>query len=561
SEAVSDFNRAAELNPSDSKVYINRGVSRAALYDYSGAIEDYDNAIALDPNSAMAYYNRGNARLHIGDYVHAIDDYDKSIALDPYYKTAYINRGNAKVEVGNLVGSFSDYSIAIEIDHNCADAYANRARTLDELGRHVEALDDINMAIRIQPDRGDFYLYRALIKRSDFNYDEVIEDLYLAQRYDPNNFNIQFWIRELSAKSGHGDSFSLDDVDSLGHDGDDDIKNAILGLAECVAKILSHSRDYSCESVAHYTKTMVAHKLVVGKANVADLSEADSNNKLRYSNAVYMNDPDEGSVLFSYLKHHIGDDIIDELYAARSSNVYLGSFMPAPKSQTYTHEDDLIMWRTYGRGDNGEDAAGCSLVISGDFFDKHPEDAVYLMRDSKQIESIDHRLYKVLYYDAKRGSNRIFRNFDLNRMERESMDEVALNSDMEKLTEYVRLLIDMLKRTDDVRKISEIRNGLTGYLDRIRYLFKLSDYSFEKELRVIQYVFPDKSSSEIKLSDGSPPLRPYIESSKSVSPYLEKVILGPKVPNPRHWVYLELILKAQNPSHPIQVIPSACRYQ
>ena len=33
------------------------------LKDYNGAISDYNKAIELDPNDADAYYNRGNLKV------------------------------------------------------------------------------------------------------------------------------------------------------------------------------------------------------------------------------------------------------------------------------------------------------------------------------------------------------------------------------------------------------------------------------------------------------------------------------------------------------------------
>ena len=41
------------------KEYFNSGYDKAEAKDYYGAISDYNKAIELDPNDAAAYYNRG----------------------------------------------------------------------------------------------------------------------------------------------------------------------------------------------------------------------------------------------------------------------------------------------------------------------------------------------------------------------------------------------------------------------------------------------------------------------------------------------------------------------
>ena len=57
--AISDYNKAIEINPNLADAYLNRGVSKDELKDFNGAISDYNKAIEINPNLAVAYYNRG----------------------------------------------------------------------------------------------------------------------------------------------------------------------------------------------------------------------------------------------------------------------------------------------------------------------------------------------------------------------------------------------------------------------------------------------------------------------------------------------------------------------
>ena len=64
-----------------SEEYLNRGVSKDDLQDYTGAIADYTKAIEIDPNLAQAYYNRGLSKYNLQDYYGACQDARKAQEL------------------------------------------------------------------------------------------------------------------------------------------------------------------------------------------------------------------------------------------------------------------------------------------------------------------------------------------------------------------------------------------------------------------------------------------------------------------------------------------------
>ena len=80
----------------DAKYYFEQGDAKYDLEDYRGAISDYNKAIELNPKYADAYFNRGTAKGNLEDHRGAISDYNKAIELNPQSAVAYNNRGNAK---------------------------------------------------------------------------------------------------------------------------------------------------------------------------------------------------------------------------------------------------------------------------------------------------------------------------------------------------------------------------------------------------------------------------------------------------------------------------------
>ena len=53
--ALTDFNKAAELKPDDSKVFYERGIVKYQKGDKTGALADINRTIQLNPNNAKAY--------------------------------------------------------------------------------------------------------------------------------------------------------------------------------------------------------------------------------------------------------------------------------------------------------------------------------------------------------------------------------------------------------------------------------------------------------------------------------------------------------------------------
>ncbi|HEY8561074.1 MAG TPA: TonB family protein [Pyrinomonadaceae bacterium] len=81
--AITDYNKAIELNPKEPDVFFSRGLAYFNKQSYTPAIADFDKVIELDPKEAMAYFKRGNALEKTGSFERALTDYRKAVELDP----------------------------------------------------------------------------------------------------------------------------------------------------------------------------------------------------------------------------------------------------------------------------------------------------------------------------------------------------------------------------------------------------------------------------------------------------------------------------------------------
>ena len=70
-EAISFYCKSLGVNPNDSKIYFNRGVSYLYLDSFINAIYDFNKAITLDPKIGIYYHNKGLAHHLINEDIEA----------------------------------------------------------------------------------------------------------------------------------------------------------------------------------------------------------------------------------------------------------------------------------------------------------------------------------------------------------------------------------------------------------------------------------------------------------------------------------------------------------
>jgi tetratricopeptide (TPR) repeat protein len=130
----------------NAEFYNNRGMvnDKEGLYDQ--AISDYNKALEINPKYAEAYSNRGVVYRRKGQYDRAISDYNKALEINPRDAEAYNNRGVAYSNKGQYDRAISDYSQAVEINQRFAGAYYGRGICYYYQKQYDKSWEDINKA-------------------------------------------------------------------------------------------------------------------------------------------------------------------------------------------------------------------------------------------------------------------------------------------------------------------------------------------------------------------------------------------------------------------------------
>ena len=194
-EAITNFDKAVQLNPENLHTYYRRGEAKATLGEHEAAIADFDKAIQLYPQFAAEafdarkhakealkekeaakkvrnprnppdYITRAKQRFSLGEFqvsrgntekaqdllMAAVEDWTHVIKSAPGDAEAYKGRGLAKLVLGDAEGAITDFDKAIEINPENARYYYDRGRAKAALGQQEAAQADFEKAKEIDPD-------------------------------------------------------------------------------------------------------------------------------------------------------------------------------------------------------------------------------------------------------------------------------------------------------------------------------------------------------------------------------------------------------------------------
>ncbi|HOO94857.1 MAG TPA: tetratricopeptide repeat protein [Proteiniphilum sp.] len=164
-QAMTDLDKAIEIDPYTSQSFSARGLLYFQQKQYNKALADLDEAIRLDPYFTGNYINRGLVKYHLNDLRGAMADYDRVIETEENNLIARFNRGLLRAQVADNNRAISDFDKVLELDPDNTIAYLNRSMLKNEIGDKGGALSDLNMVLEAHPDFFNGYYMRSQLKR------------------------------------------------------------------------------------------------------------------------------------------------------------------------------------------------------------------------------------------------------------------------------------------------------------------------------------------------------------------------------------------------------------
>ena len=458
-------------------VYSNKG-------DFDRAIADFTKALELNPNDMEAYNHRGHVYSNKGDFDRAIADFTKALELNPDYASAYLYRGFAYYKEGDLDLAIADSNKTLElkpIDTVRARAHLLRGATYLLKGNFLNAFDDFVDSNKYNPDLKFISPQNYIVSQ--------IADIYKGSKKEDKVKAFELYLKLL---------------------------HSIMRI-----QIKQFYKSEEGREVAHYT-------------SLSTLKDLANEERFRFYNAAYMNDPEEGSVFFDIMKES-GINVKEVFYEEDEdppypSPAYIGSFIMVD-SNNQEQRDKLFLWRTYGKH-NGQEAAGVCLIFKheGTCFAKVYEPQVGDMqrlqsklsmvtgnlKNPVERQHSKPALYKILYMN--KGNNK------------------ELSEELNELAESLKQVEHHASKRRGNKK-NRLKRLARELLDNIRFLFKASHYKEEHEVRVIQFCYYDENMSQepdgINIDTEQIPPHFYLDAHNSFR--FDEVILGPEAHGVREW--------------------------
>lgn len=188
-----DFENLIRLEPNNEFGYFGRATERLAglernattpgrenlnkiiIDDITSALTDFDKAIQINPKTSDSYNNRGRLKYILGDYDLAIADFDKAVSLNPKNFQALMNRGTANRAKKNYDAALKDYAEAEKLEPKAALLMFEKSLLYREIGEIDSAMTSINQALYIEPKNSDYIILQAILLIDKNRHEEALE--------------------------------------------------------------------------------------------------------------------------------------------------------------------------------------------------------------------------------------------------------------------------------------------------------------------------------------------------------------------------------------------------
>lgn len=119
--AILCYDKATEMNSSDSYAWSQKGRALYRLEKYNESITCYDKVINIDPLSDSAWYTKGLALYNMGKYAESLQAFNTSIEIDPNYAWPWYGKGLIFYKMGEFNDSVQAYNVALDKNENQVD--------------------------------------------------------------------------------------------------------------------------------------------------------------------------------------------------------------------------------------------------------------------------------------------------------------------------------------------------------------------------------------------------------------------------------------------------------
>ncbi len=172
-----DLEEATLINKNDINALFDLAYVRTISGSLDLAVNTYKKVIELEPNNSKAYVNLGNLMGRTGESEEAISYFTKAISINPNDAIAYFNRATEKLMLNDKKGAVEDLSFSVSIDSNNISTHFLIAETYREIKDFNKAIKHIDRIISLDPQNARAYFLKGSTELELKNFDKACLDL------------------------------------------------------------------------------------------------------------------------------------------------------------------------------------------------------------------------------------------------------------------------------------------------------------------------------------------------------------------------------------------------
>lgn len=159
-EAVNDYSRAIQKDPTMVDAYVNRGYVLNDLQNANAAVDDFHSALKLNPKNGVAHLGLAFSDLELRRPKDAIDNVETAEKLLGESGATHLVLATAYRQERLLTKAEKEYVAALKYSPDDLKLHLALADTLYYQRRYSEALDALNNALQLSP--GDPFIYAEM---------------------------------------------------------------------------------------------------------------------------------------------------------------------------------------------------------------------------------------------------------------------------------------------------------------------------------------------------------------------------------------------------------------
>jgi len=140
-KAVTQYERAIELDPNAEKVRYQLISARAGLQESEREVGVYEKRLAAAPDDVREYRFLACAYLAAGEHQKALDVAERGLSLAPDDAVLVYDRGEARAKAGDPEGALVDWRRALSLDNEDIGPLYMSAFLLERVDRIPEAIE------------------------------------------------------------------------------------------------------------------------------------------------------------------------------------------------------------------------------------------------------------------------------------------------------------------------------------------------------------------------------------------------------------------------------------